>query len=50
MVKLMDLCMGFVQQIGDKSAEDRAILGTKTSELLKKNEALRMSDLAEILC
>lgn len=49
-VKLMDLCMGFVQQIGDKSAEDRAILGTKTSELLKKNEALRMSDLAEILC
>lgn len=49
-VKLMDLCMGFVQQIGDKSAEDRAILGTKTSELLKKGEALRMSDLAEILC
>lgn len=48
-VKLMDLCMGFVLQIGDKSAEDRAILGTKTSELLKKGEALRMSDLAEIL-
>lgn len=48
-VKLMDLCMGFVQQIGEKSADGRAIMGTKTSELLKKGETLRMGDLADML-